>query len=69
MWSVVVVLSAVQAEFGVDRAAALPSTLTMLGFAVGGLALSACSSGILTGAAVGAAGGAAVGSASSAAAS
>lgn len=38
MWSVVVVLSAVQAEFGVDRAAALPSTLTMLGFAVGGLA-------------------------------
>ena len=38
MWSVVVVLPAVQAEFGVDRAAAtLPYTLTMLGFAVGGL--------------------------------
>lgn len=38
MWSVVVVLPAVQAEFGVDRAAAaLPYTLTMLGFAVGSL--------------------------------
>ncbi|SFE18523.1 Cyanate permease [Methylobacterium sp. 13MFTsu3.1M2] len=38
MWSVVVVLPAVQAEFGVDRAAAaLPYTLTMVGFAVGGL--------------------------------
>ncbi|WCS28501.1 MFS transporter (plasmid) [Methylobacterium sp. NMS14P] len=38
MWSVVVVLPAVQAEFGVDRAAAaLPYTLTMLGFAIGGL--------------------------------
>ena len=37
MWSVVVVLPAVQAEFGVDRAAAaLPYTLTMVGFAVGG---------------------------------
>ncbi|MDP4022404.1 MFS transporter [Methylobacterium sp. NEAU 140] len=38
MWSVVVVLPAVQAEFGVDRAAAtLPYTLTMIGFALGGL--------------------------------
>jgi MFS family permease len=38
MWSVVVVLPAVQSEFGIDRAAAaLPYTLTMLGFAVGGL--------------------------------
>ncbi|WP_010686516.1 MFS transporter [Methylobacterium mesophilicum] len=38
MWSVVVVLPAVQAEFGIDRAAAtMPYTLTMLGFAVGGL--------------------------------
>jgi MFS family permease len=38
MWSVVVVLPAVQAEFGVERAAAaLPYTVTMLGFAVGGL--------------------------------
>ena len=34
LWSVVVVLPAVQAEFGVDRAtAALPYTLTMIGFA------------------------------------
>ncbi len=40
LWSVVVVLPAVQAEFGVDRAtASLPYTLTMLGFAVGGVAM------------------------------
>jgi MFS family permease len=38
MWSVVVTLPALQAEFGVDRAAAsLPYTLTMLGFAGGGV--------------------------------
>jgi MFS family permease len=38
LWSVVVVLPAVQAEFAVDRAAAsLPYTLTMVGFAVGGV--------------------------------
>jgi MFS family permease len=38
MWSVVVVLPAMQAEFGVDRAeASLPYTLTMLGFAAGGV--------------------------------
>ena len=38
LWSVVVVLPAVQAEFGVDRAAAsLPYTSTMVGFAVGGV--------------------------------
>ena len=38
MWSVVVVLPAVQAEFGVDRAAAsLPYTLTMIGFGIGGV--------------------------------
>jgi len=38
MWSVVVTLPAVQAEFGVARAgAALPYTLTMLGFAIGGV--------------------------------
>lgn len=38
MWSVVVVLPAVQAEFGVDRStASLPYTLTMLGFAAGGV--------------------------------
>ncbi len=38
MWSVVVTLPAVQAEFGVARAGAtLPYTLTMLGFAAGGI--------------------------------
>jgi MFS family permease len=38
MWSVVVALPAVQAEFGVARAdASLPYTLTMLGFGVGGI--------------------------------
>ena len=37
MWSVVVVLPTVQAEFGVDRAgASFPFTLTMMGFGVGG---------------------------------
>lgn len=36
MWSVVVVLPAVQAEFGVDRGvASLPYSLTMIGYAVG----------------------------------
>ena len=36
MWAVVVVLPAVQAEFGVDRAdASLPYTATMIGFALG----------------------------------
>ncbi len=36
MWAVIVVLPAVQAEFGIDRAAAsLPYTATMLGFSVG----------------------------------
>lgn len=36
MWSVVVILPAVQAEFAVDRAdASFPYTLTMLGFAAG----------------------------------
>jgi MFS family permease len=38
MWSVVVALPAIQAEFGVDRAAAsLPYTFVMLGFAGGGV--------------------------------
>ena len=38
MWSVVVALPAVQAEFGVARgAASLPYTLTMLGYATGGV--------------------------------
>jgi MFS family permease len=40
MWSVPVSLPAVQAEFGIARAAAsLPYTLTMIGFAFGGIAL------------------------------
>jgi MFS family permease len=40
MWSVVVALPAVQAEFGVARAdASLPYALTMLGFGVGGIVL------------------------------
>jgi MFS family permease len=44
MWSVVVTLPAVQAEFGVARAgAALPYTLTMLGFAAGGIAMGRAS--------------------------
>jgi MFS family permease len=38
MWSVVVALPAMQADFGVDRAAAsLPFTMVMLGFAGGGV--------------------------------
>ncbi|MDO9411613.1 MAG: MFS transporter [Pseudolabrys sp.] len=38
MWSVVVVLPAMQSEFGVERgAASLPYTLTMFGFAAGGV--------------------------------
>ncbi len=38
MWSVVVVLPMMQAEFGIDRgAASLPYTATMLGFALGNL--------------------------------
>jgi MFS family permease len=40
MWSVPVALPAIQADFGVERAAAsLPYTLTMLGFALSGLLL------------------------------
>jgi MFS family permease len=38
MWSVVVALPAIQADFGVDRGdASLPYTLTMLGFGTGGV--------------------------------
>lgn len=38
MWSVVVALPAVQADFGLDRGAAtLPYTLTMVGFGLGGI--------------------------------
>lgn len=40
MWAVVVVLPAVQAEFGVDRAAAsLPYTVTMIGFSAGSIVI------------------------------
>ncbi|WP_274630086.1 MFS transporter [Arvimicrobium flavum] len=40
MWSVVVVLPAIQEEFGVDRAdASLPYTATMLGFAFGNVVI------------------------------
>ncbi|GGF30968.1 MFS transporter [Aliidongia dinghuensis] len=40
MWAVIVVLPQVQAEFGVDRAAAsMPYTVTMLGFAAGTIGL------------------------------
>ncbi len=40
MWAVVVVLPAVQAEFGVDRGtASMPYTTTMIGFAVGNVVL------------------------------
>src|SRR3954467_14062659 len=42
MYGVVVVLPAVQAEFGVPRAdAALPYTLTMIGFGIGGILMGA----------------------------
>ncbi len=38
MWSVVVALPAVQADFGIDRgSASVPFTLTMIGFGVGGV--------------------------------
>ena len=44
MWSVVVMLPAVQVEFGVARAgASLPYTLTMLGFAAGGVVMGRAS--------------------------
>lgn len=40
MWSIVVVMPAVQAEFGINRGgASLPYTLTMLGFALGNLVI------------------------------
>lgn len=40
MWAVVVVLPAIQSEFGVDRAAAsLPYTATMIGFAIGNVVI------------------------------
>jgi MFS family permease len=40
MWSVVVALPAVQADFGVDRgAASLPYTMTMVGFGLGGIVM------------------------------
>jgi MFS family permease len=40
LWSAVLVLPAIQAEFGVDRAgASLPYTATLVGFGVGGVAM------------------------------
>ena len=40
MWAIIVIMPAVQAEFGVSRAdASLPYTLTMIGFAVGNFAV------------------------------
>src|SRR5437016_14331056 len=40
MWSFVVALPTVQADFGITRAdASLPFTLVMLGFGVGGIAM------------------------------
>jgi MFS family permease len=67
MWSIIVILPAVQAEFGVDRAdASIPYTLTMIGFAAGnfligravdrwGVALSLAASAVLMAAGFGAA--------------
>ncbi len=40
MWAIIVVMPAVQAEFGTSRAeAALPYTMTMIGFALGNLVI------------------------------
>ncbi|MCC2103104.1 MAG: MFS transporter, partial [Hyphomicrobiales bacterium] len=40
MWSIVVIMPKVQADFGVGRAAAsMPYTLSMVGFAVGAMVL------------------------------
>lgn len=40
MWAVIMILPAVQSEFGIDRAdASLPYTLTMIGFAVGNVVI------------------------------
>ncbi|WP_297774073.1 MFS transporter [uncultured Roseovarius sp.] len=40
MWSIIVVMPAIQAEFAVDRAtASMPYTLTMVGFALGNLVI------------------------------
>lgn len=40
LWSVVVALPTVQAEFGVQRGtASLPYTMTMLGIAIGGIGM------------------------------
>ena len=40
LWSAVVVLPAIQAEFGIDRgSASLPYTATMIGFAIGGVGM------------------------------
>ena len=44
MWSVIVAIPTLQAEFGVDRAgASLPYTMTMVGFAIGGIVMGRAS--------------------------
>ena len=44
MWSVIVALPEIQREFGVDRAgASMPYTMTMVGFAIGGLVMGRAS--------------------------
>jgi MFS family permease len=57
MWSIIVALPAVQAEFGVARAdASLPYTMTMIGFGLGGILMGRVSDrfGIVVSVAVGA---------------
>jgi len=57
MWSIIVALPAVQAEFGVARAdASLPYTMTMIGFGLGGILMGRVSDrfGIIASVAVGA---------------
>ena len=57
MWSIIVALPAVQAEFGVARAdASLPYTMTMIGFGLGGILMGRVSDrfGIIVSVAVGA---------------
>jgi cytochrome c-type biogenesis protein len=50
MWTVVVVLPTVQAEFGTLRAgASLPYTMTMVGFMVGGVLMVAVGVALVTG--------------------
>jgi hypothetical protein len=46
MWAIIVIMPAVQREFGIDRAdASLPYTMTMVGFALGNLLIGVPSTG------------------------